>query len=208
MTINLTYLLGAVLSHVASDGMERPISYASRTMSVAERNYSTIEKEGLAIVYAAKKFHHFLYGHRFTIFTDHKPLLGLFAENRELPARSASRVLRWALLLSAYNYVLKYRPGTVNSNADGLSRLPLDARSEDVSQTVVSVSMMELVSAPATEKEVRAATRNDAELGLVLNRTLEGWSGPVTPQMQPYYTRADELTIEGGVAMGFLCHRS
>ena len=77
----------------------------------------------------------------------------------------------------------------------------MDARSGDVSQLVVSVSMMELVSSPVTEKEVRSATRTDAELGLVLNRTLEGWSGPVTPNMKPYSTRADELNTEGGVLL-------
>ena len=195
------YGLGAILSHLMSDGTEKPVSYASRTLSVAERNYAHIEKEGLALVFAVKKFHQFLFGHRFLLYTDHKPILGLFAENRELPTRAASRVLRWALLLAAYDYELKYRPGSSNGNADGLSRLPVDARSGDISQTVVSVNLMELVSSPVTEKEVRAATRTDAELGVVLNRTLEEWNGPVSPQLKPYSLRADELTTEGGVLL-------
>ena len=59
------------------------------------------------------------------MFTDHKPLLGLFLEVAGLPARSASRVLRWAVLLSGYDYELKYRPDLQNGNADILSRLPM-----------------------------------------------------------------------------------
>ena len=74
------YGLGVVLSHVMSDGSERPVSYASRTLSVAERNYAHIEKEGLALVYAVKKYHQYLFGHKFVLYTDHKPLLGLFSE--------------------------------------------------------------------------------------------------------------------------------
>ena len=81
----------------------------------------------------------------------------------------------------------------------------MDARSGDISQTVVSVSLMELVSSPVTEKEVRAATRTDAELGVVLNRTLEGWKGPVSQRLKPYSSRADELTTEGGVLLWGSC---
>ena len=184
------YGLGAVLSHVDSDGAERPVSFASRTLSVAERNYAQVEKEGLALVYAVKKFHQFLFGHRFVLYTDHKPLLGLFSENKELPTRAAARVLRWALLLSGYDYELRYRPGVNNGNADALSRLPLDARNGDISQVVVSVSLLELVASPVTEKEVRTATRTDAELGGVLNRILEGWEGrPVSSNLKPYAAR-------------------
>ena len=117
--------LGAILSHVEENGKESPVYYAFRTLSAAERNYPQIEREGLALVYAVKKFHQFLYGNRFYLFTDHKPLLGLFSEVAGLPARSASRVLRWAVLLSGYNYELKYRPGVQNGNADMLSRLPM-----------------------------------------------------------------------------------
>ena len=78
--------LGAILSHVEENGKESPVYYASRTLSAAERNYPQIEKEGLALVYAVKKFHQFLYGNRFYLFTDHKPLLGLLSEVAGLPA--------------------------------------------------------------------------------------------------------------------------
>ncbi len=64
------YGLGSVLSHAFGDGTERPVCYASRSLAVAERNYGHIEKEGLALVFAVKKFHHYLFGFKFTIYTE------------------------------------------------------------------------------------------------------------------------------------------
>ena len=196
------YGVRAVLSHVMEDGAEKPVSFASRSLSSAERNYATVEKEGLALVYAVRKFHQFLFGNKFTMFTDHKPLLGLFAENRPLPARAAARVLRWALLLAAYDYELKYREGASNGNADLLSRLPLDARTGEVSQKVVSVAMMELVKSPVTETELRQHTRNDPVLSVVLQRILEGGLERETDECyRSYKARGQELTTECGCVL-------
>ena len=194
------YGLGCVLSHVYDDGTERPVSYASRSLSVSERNYGHIEKEGLALVFAVKKLHHYLYGYKFTMYTDHKPLLGLFGENRPIPDRSAARIARWALLLSGYDYKLHYRQGVLNGNADALSRLPLQSQDDEVSQEMISVHMMELVSAPVTEKEVSAETIADPVLSKVIKRVVEGWESDISKNedMKPYWTRKEELTVEGG----------
>ena len=115
--------LGAVLAHKLPSGDEKPIAYASRTLSNSERNYSQIVKESLAITFAVKHFHFFLYGKdSFTIFTDHKPLISLFIANSKLPTLVAARLQRWALTLSAYNYKIEYRTGANNGNANAFSQ--------------------------------------------------------------------------------------
>ena len=101
------------------DGSEKPVTFASRRLSQTERNYSQIEKEALAIIYAIKKFHQYLFGKRFILFTDHKPLLGLFSE-KGIPNMTAAQMQRWVILLSGYYYTLIYRSGAENSNADFL----------------------------------------------------------------------------------------
>jgi len=92
--------IGAVLSHVFSDGVEKPIAYASRTLSQSERGYAQIEKEALSLVYGVKKFHQFLYGRKFTLVTDHKPLTAILSPKKSLPTLAAARMQRWALLLA------------------------------------------------------------------------------------------------------------
>ena len=116
------YGVGAVL---LEDQSERPIAYASRTLSPAERKYAQLDKEALSIVFGVKHFHQYLYGRKFFILSDHKPLQYLLGETRGIPAMASARIQRWALMLSAYNYEIRYKPGAEHANADGLSRLPV-----------------------------------------------------------------------------------
>ena len=78
------YGLGVVLAHKMDDGSEK-LAFASRTLSTAERKYSQLEKEGLAVVFAVKKFHQYLSGRHFTIYSDYQPLKYLFSESRQVP---------------------------------------------------------------------------------------------------------------------------
>ena len=122
--------VGTVLSHVIR---ERPISFASKTLSAAERNYSQLERESLAIIFGLKKFHEYLYGRYFEIVTDHAPLIVIFGEKKAVPSMAAARLQRWAILLAAYDYKIMYKKGSEIANADALSRLPL-ASNEQVEQ--------------------------------------------------------------------------
>lgn len=89
--------VGAVLSQEINE-FEKPIAFASRTLNKAEKNYSTIEKELLAVIWGTKQFRQYLYGQKFTIITDHKPLVYLYNF-----ANLSSRLMRWRLLMEEYD---------------------------------------------------------------------------------------------------------
>jgi len=109
--------LGAILSQ-QHDDKDLPVAYASRTLSKSENNYSTTELECLAIVFGVKQFRPYLYGRKFTIITDHRPLQWLF--NLKDPL---SKLARWRIFLEQYDYNISYKPGVLNGNVDALSRM-------------------------------------------------------------------------------------
>ena len=96
------YRVRAVLSHQREDGTVQPIAFASRSLSSAEKHYSQLDKESLALIFDVKKFRKHLYGRSFTLFTDHKPLMHLPSESKAIPSMASTRIQRWALALSYY----------------------------------------------------------------------------------------------------------
>ena len=193
------YGLGAILSHQMPNGVEKPIVFASRTLSKAEKKYAQIEREGLAIVFAVTKFHKYLFGRAFSIKTDHKPLLGLLRENKTINALASARMQRWGLKLSNYQYTLQHQPGSCNQHADALSRLPIFDKVSSASVTEETVlSFATLNNTPVTAHKIAKWTSRDPVLSTVYRYVMQGWPSTVSAEMNAYYHRRNELSTHQG----------
>lgn len=137
-------------------GLERPIAFASRSLTKAEKNYSQIDKEATAIFWGLKKFFQYCYGRRITLITDHKPLTKIFHPNKDLPAMSAVRLLHYANFLSGFDYDIQYRPTKEHNNADFLSRFPLSKPNNLLSEDqTTTFQINQLAALPVTQKEIQ-----------------------------------------------------
>lgn len=199
--------IGAVLSHDVGGGVLRPIGFRSRLLTGAEKNYSQLEREALALVFGASKFRQYLLGNTFTLMTDHKPLVALFHPDRPVPVMAAARIQRWALLLSAYDYVIKHQPGKDNIPADALSRLPTSATSQPETQEETVDGEYVLLTETLNDgvmsaKQLGTLTELDDDLAKVQKWVQEGWPrnlGPKDQHLMPYFNRKAEITGSYGL---------
>uniref|UniRef100_A0A151UGK0 Retrovirus-related Pol polyprotein from transposon 17.6 n=1 Tax=Cajanus cajan TaxID=3821 RepID=A0A151UGK0_CAJCA len=120
------YALGALLAQRV-DKLPRVIYYASRTLDAAQENYTTIEKELLAIFFALDKYRSYFLGSRVIIYTDHAALKYLLKK-----AESKPRLIRWMLWLQEFDLDIRDRSGAQNLVADHLNRIERAEDSADV----------------------------------------------------------------------------
>ena len=161
-----SYGLGAAVLQKVGDAW-KPVAYAPRTLTPAEKKYAQIEKEALAICWGCAKFHYYLAGRQFRVETDHKPLVSILGE-MEL-AKLPLRVQRFRLKMIAYSYSIHYTPGEKMVLADALSRSPL--ATVELSELVDSKLVCELVDSLAVSQgrlnRLKTALLED-EVGVIL----------------------------------------
>nr|CAI5835249.1 unnamed protein product [Callosobruchus analis] len=170
------YAVGAVLSHVYPDGTERPIQFASQTLSKVQQKYSQIDKEAYAIIFGIKKFFYYLYGRKFTLFVDHQPLVQIFSPSKSLPTLSNTRMQHYALFLQGFTYNIKYKNTKSHSNADFLSRLPMitNERNDQKYDVLDQFEISQVETLPITLKELEQETNKDTEFQKLLNALKTG----------------------------------
>ena len=169
------YVQGAVLSQKVN-GKEHVVACASLTLSSAERKYSVGEREASACVFAVEKWHVFLWGRKFVIRTDHSALTTMLSKGIN---RKSMRIARWYSKLMKYNYDIKYRPGSDNKLADGLSRAPrkhlnneCDVDDKQICEIVQSDMQNNI---PVTLVELQTATESDVILSEIAGYANSKW---------------------------------
>ena len=188
--------VGAVLSHIV-EGEERPIAFASRTLTTAEQGYAQLEKEALGIIFGIKKFHKYLYGRKFKLVTDNKPLSTIIGPHKDIPTLAAVRLQRWALILMSYNYEVVCKKSNDHGNADYVSRTPHGQAKRNLELEVNYFSNVR--SLPVTAGEISSTTQKDPLLSRVYDFTLNGWPEHLPSEdMKPYHKRRMELSCDQG----------
>ncbi|CEP07164.1 hypothetical protein, partial, partial [Parasitella parasitica] len=135
----------------------KPIAFASKTLTSAEQNYSTTEKECLAIVWALQHFHPYIYGAQLNIYTDHLALKSILAT--KLPR---GRIARWIVALQEYHpYTIIHKKGLLNVDADALSRI--DQNNQSAAIDIANV----------TAKDIKDLQRVDAKISLMLKNGIK-----------------------------------
>ena len=175
------------------NGTRRPIAYGSRTLNEHEKRSGQIDKEVLAIMFGLKQFHVHLFGRHFTILTHYKPLERIFGPKMAIPPLAAMRLQRWAIILAAFNYHIKFVPSKQNGVADALSRLPLPSTA-GCESAVFNFEERLVDCLPITHKEISHATRVDPVLSRVLEFVRSGWPQHIEVLLlKPFFHRRYEL---------------
>ncbi|KAK6009174.1 integrase core domain protein [Ostertagia ostertagi] len=186
--------LGAVLSQEGDDGFLHPVFFASKGLSRSEKNYHVTDLEALAVVFALRKFHMFVYGLPVEVYTDHQALTALFKRTNV-----SARVLRWALELQKYNLKIIYLKGAANRVADALSRGAIPPNEEKMG----SIPNELIVAAAAEEPEWTTELRQNPGYAEVIANLENGKldKDVMIPELFQKYKVADFVMDQGYLAL-------
>ena len=187
------YGLGAAL--IQND---QPVYFASRTMTPTETRYAQIERELLAVVYALKRFHYFIYPRKVTVFTDHRPLVNIMGKALvDVPLRLQKMLME----IQRYNISLIFRPGKEMKFADALSGCPMDTDSHHIEEVRVikTLPMRDTTLARVIENAKEDQTYQD-----LLKFVRHGWpehKQKVPNHVREYFPYRGRFTIENDIIL-------
>lgn len=190
--------VAGVLSHEFDNNYYKPVAYISRALNKAETNYSTLEKEALAIIFSVTKLKQYLLGYHFVLQTDHKPLSTIFGEHKGIPAMAAARMQRWAFILSGFDYTIEYVKGALNT-ADSLSRIS-QCEINKLSNESSYINYVDFVNVlHLNYKDIAKYTRRDPILSKVMSTIQDGTVDRLNgDEFSSFRSKANELTVESG----------
>jgi transposase InsO family protein len=195
--------LGALAGVVTQNG--HPVIFISRCLTSAEKNYSNIEREALAIFWAVHRLKHYFLGRKFTVYTDHQPLVKLLGQSHGVPTNTSARISRWALSMMHFDYDIMYTPGSKIPHADALSRLRFTDSSSDSSETSEAINCVTFETPVVSQHRIRAELDADPLIQSVLNRVRSGnWTG-CSQAEKPFANVSSSLTIEQGMLFHKRC---
>ncbi|XP_017478638.1 PREDICTED: uncharacterized protein K02A2.6-like [Rhagoletis zephyria] len=184
--------IAAVLSHI-QNGEEKPISFASRSLTPAEQNYSQLDREALAIFFGVRHFHEYLYGQTFKLVTDNQPLVRIFHQHSKIPQMTSARLQRYAAFLSGYDYEIIHKPATDNCNVDCLSRATVLLNTTEINfidqevHQICSATVERISSTKLNFKTIQTETSKDEVLSKLLR------------ELQHHNREDSEFTIDQNV---------
>ncbi|XP_053685585.1 uncharacterized protein K02A2.6-like [Sabethes cyaneus] len=203
--------VGAVIMHRFPNNQLKAIAHASKTLTNTEQKYSQVEKEALALVFAVTKFRRMLLGRKFTLQTDHQPLLKIFGSKKGIPLHTANRLQRWALSLLGYDFNVEYVSTDNFGYADVLSRLISNHQKPEEEYIIAAIGLEDEVNAglaecftslPVNFRMVSAATKKDAILQQVVQLINDGWHRKVEdPKLKIFHARRESLSVVNGCVM-------
>ena len=187
--------LGAVLLQNS-----QPVYFASKALHGSQKNYVAIELEALAVSWAIEKFHHYLYGHTFTLETDRKPLVSILG-------RSLLEASKTMLLMKTvpYHFDVKYIKGSTNVIADCLSRAPITTDSIHLPILQINLVTQSLRCTHKIKMQwLWDLTSQDDNLTLLGEVVKQGWPQMIQdlpPELKPFWTFREVITIADGLLL-------
>ena len=180
---------------------QKPVYFASKALTETQHGYMAIEIESLAVAWAMEKFHHSLYTSHFLLETDQKPLEVILSKSLN---QATPRLQRILIRTFPYTFTVRYIPGTTNQLADCLSHLGNQKDTIKLPKLQVNQITKQLHVRSNRLQQLRVATQADDELAILKHTIMQGWPKnikQVPPELQPYWTFREELTIEDGLIL-------